>query len=98
MTLPVEYRLDALADIDAAYDWYERQSVGLGERFLGELHNQIGRIQQQPEAYAVLHNQVRAAPMRRFPYVVYYRLDPERILVVAVVHGHRHPRHWKSRA
>lgn len=98
MTLPVGYRLEAQSDIEAAYDWYEAQSIGLVERFLTALHNHIERIQQQPAAYALLYRQVRAAPMRRFPFVIYYRLDPNRLLVVAVQHGRRHPKHWKSRA
>jgi plasmid stabilization system protein ParE len=98
MTLPIEYRLEAMADIDAAYDWYENQSAGLGERFLTALHDHIERIQQQPAAYAIEYREVRPAPMRRFPYVVYYRIDPDRLLIVAVQHGSRHPRRWKSRA
>jgi plasmid stabilization system protein ParE len=34
---------------------------------------------------------------RRFPYLIIYRVFPDFISVVAVIHGKRHPRRWKSR-
>jgi plasmid stabilization system protein ParE len=36
--------------------------------------------------------------VRRFPYAVYYRVERERIAVVAVHHGKRDPSPWQSRA
>jgi plasmid stabilization system protein ParE len=35
--------------------------------------------------------------VKRFPYVVYYRVHPDRIEVIAVLHGSRHPRTWRGR-
>jgi hypothetical protein len=36
--------------------------------------------------------------MRRFPYVIDYRMLPDGINVIAVQHGHRNPRPWRHRA
>jgi plasmid stabilization system protein ParE len=41
---------------------------------------------------------VRCALVRRFPYAVYYRVEPERIVVIAVFHTKRDPGVWQSRA
>jgi plasmid stabilization system protein ParE len=58
---------------------------------------QVGRIQANPELYGILHQEVRAAPMQRFPYVVYYRVEADQILIIAVQHGRRSPRAWQGR-
>jgi hypothetical protein len=34
---------------------------------------------------------------RRFPYKVIYSIDVKTIIVVAVMHGHRHPKRWRGR-
>ena len=71
---------------------------GLGEQFLTALLDQLGRIQENPDAYAILYRKIRASPMRRFPYIIYYRVMPDRINVIAVQHGHQKPRSWRRRA
>jgi plasmid stabilization system protein ParE len=35
--------------------------------------------------------------MRRFPYVVYYRVEVGRVFIVAVQHGSRNWSSWQSR-
>jgi plasmid stabilization system protein ParE len=50
-----------------------------------------------PEMYAEVMKGIRRGKLRKFPYVVYYRLLPESIEVIAVLHGGRDPRMWKSR-
>ena len=31
------------------------------------------------------------------PFAVFYRVEDDSILVIAVMHGSRHPRRWKER-
>lgn len=97
MSLPVVYLPEARDDIDAAYTAYEQRLAGLGEQFLEAVREQVARIQDNPALYGVLYQDVRAAPLRRFPYVVYYRAEPSRILVIAVQHGRRSSRSWQGR-
>jgi toxin ParE1/3/4 len=98
MTLPIDSRLEAIDEVDAAFQWYEDQRAGLGEEFFSELLDQLDRIQSHPEAWGIVYRKIRACPMRRFPYVIYYRLLPDRINMIAVQHGHRQPRAWRRRA
>ena len=78
MSLPVAYLPEALDDVEAAYLSYEGQCADLGNRFLAALRSRIDVIADNPNLYAVLHRDVRAAPLRRFPYVVYYRVESSR--------------------
>jgi len=35
--------------------------------------------------------------LRRFPYFLVYRVEPERVVIVAVAHAHQRPGYWKDR-
>ena len=98
MSLPAVYLPEAQDDVDAAYAGYEQRLAGLGERFLEALRDQVDRICANPALYGVLHQDVRAAPMRRFPYIVYYRQEASMVVIIAVQHGRRSWRAWQRRA
>lgn len=98
MSLPVAYLPEARDDINAAYHHYDSLGAGLGDRFLDALRQAVERIADNPDLYAILHRDVRAAPLRRFPYVIYYRAEPGQVLVVAVQHGRRSSKAWSGRA
>jgi len=95
--LPVVFLPEARDDIDSAFLYYQREQAGLGCRFSSAVRDQVKRIQDGPEIYGVVHQDIRAACMRRFPFVVYYRIDPARIVVIAVQRGSRDWSHWLSR-
>lgn len=98
MSLPLAYTPEALTEIDEAYVWHEEQRSGLGEEFLTTLREQLNLIEESPLMYAVLYRGVRGGPMKRFPYVVYYRAETDRTTVIAMHHGSRSPRAWRRRA
>ncbi len=50
-----------------------------------------------PEAYGEVWPGVRAAGVKRFGYVVYYRIKPGKVEVLAVLHGGRDPQVWQDR-
>jgi toxin ParE1/3/4 len=98
MSLPVVYLPEAEDDIDAAYRHYEEdERAGLGEDFLDVLREAIDRISEHPGLYAIWRRNIRAVPLRRFPYVLYYCDRGADILVIAVQHGRRSARSWRGR-
>ena len=97
MTLPVILSVEARADFDTAIVWYEQQRVGLGVRFAAQVQDALDRISERPELYAPLAENVRRARVRTFPYLIYYRVEPERIAVLAIVHGSRDSSVWRER-
>ena len=90
----------AEAETISAYDWYEAQSVGLGAEFLRAVDAVLASIQRTPALYPVVRGHTRRALLRRFPYGVFFyeREEVQEVVVVAIVHGRRHPRVWHSRA
>ena len=68
----------AQKELDDAVLWYEAQSVGLGERFLGEVIHAFGLIQKFPEAWNPLSANTRRCRLKRFPYGVVYSQEKNR--------------------
>jgi plasmid stabilization system protein ParE len=88
---------EALQDIDAAYEWYESQRVGLGEEFLGCVDACVQAIRRQPEMHEKVHEDYRRALVRRFPYVVFYEHLRGVVTVYCVFHTSRNPEKWHRR-
>jgi plasmid stabilization system protein ParE len=57
----------------------------------------ITEVLQNPLAYPRVRADTRRGLVRRFPYAVYFRPTADEIVVLAVMHGRRNPRRWRSR-
>jgi plasmid stabilization system protein ParE len=90
-------RPKAETDLAEAFRWYEDRGPGLGERFLLSVEAVIAAIRRYLRAFAVVRKQVRRVLLRRFPYGVFYFLDGDTVVVLAVFHAKRHPRRWQDR-
>jgi plasmid stabilization system protein ParE len=94
---PIYVRPEARDDIDQASAWYERQRPGLGGDFLDEVLDALDRIACNPELYPVVHRHTRRSVVHRFPFGIFYCIEDDAIVVVAVMHGSRNPRSWQQR-
>ena len=90
-------RPDADADVEAAFDWYEGELSGLGQQFLDELLLTYERIAAGPLRYQLVAGEVRRSLLRRFPYAVYFIVEAEAVVVLAVLHASRDPAEWQRR-
>jgi toxin ParE1/3/4 len=97
MSLPLVFRPVAQAEFDGAAAWYESLKPGLGGNFVAEVQQVLDNIASQPDRYPVASGDVREAPVSRFPYCVYYRVKPDRVVVIAVFHLARDPSIWQGR-
>lgn len=97
MTLDVAFRATARREFVEAVEWYEAQRRGLGVELLVEVERCIASAAERPELYAMVRGEIRRVVTRRFPYSIYYRVRQDRIIVLAVFHGRRHPRIWQAR-
>lgn len=98
MSRTLVLRRVARREFDEAVDWYDQQRAGLGSEFIEEVNRVFEGLCAHPERFAVVHEDLREALVRRFPYAVYYRVEPDQVVVVAVIHTSRDPAAWQSRA
>lgn len=88
---------EAEAEIDATATVYEAQQNGLGASFVAAVGRAVSFLRTYPEAGAPIGRSFRRVLVRRFPYAVVYRLDPEGAFILAVAHVRRRPDYWRHR-
>ncbi len=87
----------ARAELIEAQDWYEGQAPGLGRRFRAEVDALTERISAHPLQFPVVFKNVRRALLRRFPYMLFFTIEDDTLLVFACFHASRDPRRWQRR-
>lgn len=88
---------DANQDITETFLWYESQSIGLGKNFLAQVDNSLKIIQNNHELYSIKYRDVRRCLIKRFPYKIFYKVNKDQIIVLAVIFGGRDPNWIKKR-
>ncbi len=77
--------------------YYEMQAPGLGRDFLDKVEAGFRDIAGNPERWPVAGMGIRRRLIHRFPYAILYRVDPEEVVVLAIMHLHRRPTYWLYR-
>lgn len=96
MSLPVILRQEAEVDVQEARDQLEAVRVGLGTQVLARVREVLARIEKMPELHGKVWQDVRAARLKQFRYIVYFIVLADRVEVLAVLHGARDPSSWQS--
>lgn len=102
MELPFDDQ--AVAELEAAAVWYERERLRYGTRFVDEVEARVERAARFPasgprvtvDGIAAEHD-VRKFPLSRFPYEVITAVVGGRRGVIAVAHMKRRPGYWRDR-
>ena len=78
--------------------YYESQQTGLGQRFNEAVIEAVRRIQAHPNMYRLAGSkQCRQCRIPKFPFGIIYRINNNRIEIIAVMHLHRKPFYWVKR-
>jgi len=87
----------AIAETQAAVQWYRERSPAAADAFLAELDRAVKKIAENPETFPHYLQGTRRNLLKRFPFYLVYRQVAEKIEIVAVVHGRRKPGYWGKR-
>ena len=93
----VRFHPEAEAELMSAAAWYEAQEDGLGRRFLVSTQDALNRVQLKPSLYPTVDGGVRRCLIKVFPYGVVFRVLPDVIQVIAIMHLSRDPNYWRDR-
>lgn len=83
-SVKISIQRSALDDLRQGFWFYEKQSPGLGSYFLDSLYSDIDSLLLYAGVHSIHLGKYRARS-ERFPYVVYYEIDGETIVVRAVL-------------
>jgi len=81
----------------AAAVYYDDQVVGLGSDFLDEIESGLNRIRRFPLLSPIYDGEYRRYLLKRFPYGLIYRIEAQKIFIIAVTHHQRKPKYWIDR-
>jgi plasmid stabilization system protein ParE len=84
-------------DVESAFEWYQGEEPGLGFDFAEELRAAYRNILDHPLGYQDLRSGIRRALTRRFPYAIYFSIEGDGIVILAVLHTARNPAEWQRR-
>lgn len=98
MALDLEYLEEAVMEATAAAEWYAARSATAAAGFEAELAEAESAIHTLPNAWPSFEHGTRRHLLRRYPFGVVYRVELQRILILAVAHGRRRPGYWRDRA
>jgi len=85
----------AWQELREAAKYYEDRVPGLGFDFLQEVRAAIRRILLNPEAWFPLDKEIRRCRTHRFDYGIIYAVERDGVLIISVMHLHRHPESWR---
>ncbi len=80
-----------------ALEWYGKENLGLDTEFMRCIDEAISRIQRNPEIFPIALRNARKVLVKRFPYVIYYEVGNDEIMILAVFHAKRDPIQWQKR-
>jgi len=85
-------------EFDDSIAWYEAQREGLGQEFRAAIEQYFHRIAENPEWFPEVRGKVRrAVVLRRFPFVIHFLIEADRIVILSVFHTSRDPEQLKHR-
>ena len=91
------FRRIAEREFDDPVGWYEGEREGLGREFRAAIEEYLQRIADDPEMFPEVRGEVRRAVVRRFPFVIHFRIEQKRIVILSVFHTSRDPEQTESR-
>lgn len=78
-------------DVAVAVEHYREIAPELAERFVDQLERTLRLIESYPLAGRSLYGDVRRMVLNRFPYLLTYRVDGNRVRVHLLAHTRRDP-------
>lgn len=76
-------------DLDEAASYLEKQQIGLGRQLLSRVKETEQRIRADPSSYEKVRRNVHRCRVKQFPYSMYFAVESESVLILALAHHSR---------
>lgn len=96
--LKIELSPAAEIDFDDAVAWYEAHDECVKIDFIEAVDSTLKFVQASPASFPITHGStVRKALVKKFPFIVLFTVEADRIYVYSVFHTSRNPIVWRGR-
>jgi len=89
MMFKIVFSDEAKTDLNEIGEWYRLIREGLEFEFLICIEAEIEIIKKAPFVYEEYYLGVRKAITNKFPYGIYYKLEADKIIILAIAHHKR---------
>ena len=93
----LEFLPEAISDYREARQWYAQRSAQAAADFITEVERALKVILEAPNRWPKFHRGTRRYRLHQFPYLVIYRVFPDRVRIIAYQHGKRRSGFWWKR-
>ena len=94
----VEFHPHAQEEFISAAQFYEAKFENLGMAFIRSVQHTATTLREFPERGRRFGRRLRRVLVPGFPYALLYKLESDRIYIVAVAHVTRRPGYWRDRS
>jgi len=98
MSYSIFLQPEALEELSQGKEWYNLREEGLGDGLEDEIDQVLISISENPMIGPEVYRGLRRRILRRFPYLVLYKVESNRVNIVAIFHASQDPQKWKERA
>ena len=93
----VEFHPEAATELTEQALFYEARAAGLGFRFIVEVENAVEILLSHPQIGSELNGIFRCFILNNFPFTLIYKIEPDKVWIMAVAHQSRLPGFWRER-
>jgi hypothetical protein len=95
--MEVIYASGVLEEVSESANYYEEEVEGLGKAFLNKVQDAVEEVKSEPLMYRIIQGDYRRHLLTRFPFAIIYRIENQKIYILAVMHLKRNPNYWWRR-
>jgi len=94
MPFRIRLRPEVETEVLEAMAWYQARASGVDRDFYRAFRDIVTSLEEAPRRYATVRGEVRRVVFRRFPYLLFYVVEGDEVVVLACVHERRGPENW----
>lgn len=91
------YHPDVAGDLKSAVSYYDDINVDLGNRLRASVRDLFTAITNRPDSYGKIHDELRVALLKRFPYVILFEHHADHVAILGIFHAASDPKDWLKR-
>jgi len=92
------YERGVQSDLREILVWHAQHGEDLAKLFEKRFEDSVRAISDRPFSFGVMRDDIRRAPIDRFPHGVFFRVLKQSIHIIGVIHGSRSPDVLKGRS
>ncbi|CAN5369072.1 hypothetical protein BH09VER1_BH09VER1_05720 [soil metagenome] len=99
MKSSIGFHPEALKEFHASAIYYSTEvSANVAQAFITTIEGSTESIAKASQRWPIVRKpDIRRYICRRFPFVIYYRVEREDVTIYAVMHSSRRPEYWIGR-